>query len=65
MENDNDILVGDGIVKAIFLNGGISGNTTVIVDVNNLFGKKGLQRKKTEIRTGAQETNELCCGKIR
>ena len=46
MENDNDILVGDGIVKAIFLNGGISGNTTVIVDVNNLFGKKGLQRKK-------------------
>ena len=40
MEDDNYILVEDGIVKALIINGGISGTTAVLVDAANIFGKR-------------------------
>ena len=39
MEDVNDILIDDVIVKAICLNGGISGINYVLVDAAALFGK--------------------------
>ena len=46
MEYDNDILTEDDIMKAISLNGGISGTTDVLVDVSNLFGKRALKENQ-------------------
>ena len=40
MEDYNDILIEDDIVKAIHFNGGIYGTTDVIVDAENLFDKR-------------------------
>ena len=45
MEDDNDILIEDDIVKAISFNGGISGTTSVLVDYIDLFGKRSLKKK--------------------
>ena len=60
MENDNDLLIEDDFVKAIIFNGGIYGTTGVIVDVENLFGKRDSDINNLTIITGAQETHELC-----
>ena len=60
MDDDNDILTEYDIVKAIIFNGGIYGTTGVIVDVENLFGKRDSDINNLKIRTGAQETHELC-----
>ena len=60
VEDENDILIEDDIVKYISFNGCISGTTDVLVDTENLFGKISLKKKKSKIRTGARETHELC-----
>ena len=60
MDDDNKILIEDDIVKDISFNGGISGTTDVLVDVENLFGKRAVKKNKFKIRTGARETHELC-----
>ena len=49
MEDDNDIFVGDYIVKAISFNGCISYTNDVLVDVANLFGKIAFKKSKTEL----------------
>ena len=46
MDDYNDILIEDDIVKAISFNGGISGTTDVLVDAANLFGKRALKKRK-------------------
>ena len=60
MEDDNDILIGDDISKAISFNVGISSTTAVLVDATNLFGNRDFKKIKLKIRTGEQETHELC-----
>ena len=60
MDDDNDILIEDDIVRAISFNGGISGTTAVIVDEANLFSKRVLNKINSKIRTGAKEIHELC-----
>ena len=54
MENDNDILIEDDIVRAIIFNGGISGTTDVLVDAENLFGKRASNKSisKSELEQG-------------
>ena len=59
VEDDNDILIEDDILKAVIFNGGIYGTTSVLVDVGNLFGKQALKKNKFKIRTVAQETHAL------
>ena len=46
-------------MKTESFNGFVYGNTAVLVDASNFFGKISL-KKKIKIRTGAQETHELC-----
>ena len=60
MENDNDILIEDDIVRAIIFNEGISGTTDVLVDAANLFGKRASNKINFKIRTGSRETHEVC-----
>ena len=60
MEDDNDILIEDYIVKAIIFNGGISGTTAVLVGAAALFGKRALQKINLKINTEARETHEVC-----
>ena len=60
MEDDNDILNEDYIVKAIILNGGISGTPAVHVGAAALFGKRALQKINLKINTEARETHEVC-----
>ena len=45
VEADNKILIEDDIVKDISFNRGIYGTTAVIVDAENLFGKRYLKEK--------------------
>ena len=47
VENDNEILIEDDIVKGIGFNGGIYGTTAVLVNADNLFGKISLKKKIT------------------
>ena len=54
MQDENDILIEDDIVKAIIFNGGISGNTSVIVDADNIFGKIALKKINFKIRNRAK-----------
>ena len=44
VEDDNDILIEDDIMKALSFNGGIYGTADVIVDEAALFGKKYLNK---------------------
>ena len=44
VEDDNDILIGDDIVKAISFNGGIYDTTFILVDAANLFSKRSLKK---------------------
>ena len=60
VEDDNEILIEDYIVKAISFNGGISSITALIVDAVNLFGKRALKKNKFKVRTGARETHGIC-----
>ena len=60
VEDDNNILIEDDILKAIRFNGVISGTTAVIVDVENIFGNRSLKKNRFKIITGAPETHELC-----
>ena len=57
MEDDNAILIGADIVKAISFNVGISGTTAVLVDAKNIFGRRALKKNRFKIRTGVQETH--------
>ena len=59
MDNENDILIEDDIVKAISFDGGISGTTAVLFDAGGLFGKRSLNKTNFKIRTGARETHEV------
>ena len=59
MEDDNDILVEDDIVKAISFNGTISGTTAFFYQAN-LFGKRTLKKTNFKIRTGERETHKVC-----
>ena len=59
MEDDNDILIEDDIMKAVSFNGGISGTTAVLVGVANIFGKRSIKKIDFKIRTGARETHEV------
>ena len=60
VEDDNDILIEDYIVKSISFNGGIYGTTAVLVDAANLFGKRASNKINFKIKTGSQETHEVC-----
>ena len=55
MQDENDILIEDDILKTISFNGGIYGTTYVLVDTENIFGKRALKKNKFKIITGAQE----------
>ena len=44
VEDDNDILIKDDILKAIIFNGDISGTTAILVDLTNLFGYIALNK---------------------
>ena len=46
MEDDNEIITKDDILKAISLNGGISGTTAAIFDAEDIFGNRALKRNK-------------------
>ena len=48
MDDDNDILIEDDIVRAISFNGGISGTTAVIVDAVNILGNRALKKKNSK-----------------
>ena len=48
VEYDNEILIEDDIVKATSFNGGIFGTTTVLVDAENIFGKRALKKEKNQ-----------------
>ena len=45
MEDDNDILIENDIMKGISFNRGISSTTAVLVDAANIFGKRALKKK--------------------
>ena len=59
MDNDNEILIEDDIVKDVSFNRGISGTTAVLVDAENLFCNISLNKNRFKIITGARETHEL------
>ena len=46
MEDDNNIIIEDDIVKAIIFYGGISGTTSVLVDAENHFGKRSFKENQ-------------------
>ena len=60
MEDDNYILIEDDIVKAIGFNGGTYGSRYVLVDAENIFGKRALKKINFKIKTGARETHKVC-----
>ena len=51
MEDENGILIENDIAKAVSFNGGISGTTDVLVDVENLFSKRDSKKNKFKIIT--------------
>ena len=60
MEDDNDILIEDDIVKVISFNGCIYSTTDVLVDEAALFVKIPLKKINFKIKTGAREKHEIC-----
>ena len=44
VEDDNDILIENYIMKTISFNGGTSVTTAVLVDATNIFGKIDLKK---------------------
>ena len=60
VEDDNYIRIEDDIVKSASFNGDISGNTAVIVDAENIFSKRALEKTNLKLMTEAKETNEVC-----
>ena len=60
MEDDNEILIEDDIANAIIFNGGISGTTAVLVDAENIFGKRALKKINFKIKTRSRERHEVC-----
>ena len=60
MEDENNILIEYDIVKGISFNGDTSGTSNVIVNVADLFSKRALNKINFKIKTGAQDTHELC-----
>ena len=60
MEDDNDILIKDDIVKDISFNRYISITAAVLVYALNIFGKRALKKINFKIITGARETHEVC-----
>ena len=50
VEDYNDILIEDDIMKAVSVNEDISGITAVIIDAVNLFGKKSLEKINFKIK---------------
>ena len=59
MEDENETLIEDDIVRSISLNGGISGTTAVLVGAENHFDNITLKKNRFKIRTRTQETQEL------
>ena len=60
MEDDNNIIIEYDMVKGISFNGGISGTSNFIVNAAALFSKIALNKINFKIKTGAQDTHELC-----
>ena len=60
MEDDNDKIFEDDIMKAVIFNGGIYGTTAVLVDAESIFGKRYLKKTNFKIITRAQETHGVC-----
>ena len=60
MEDGNDILIEDDIVKATSFNVGIFGTSAVLVDSDDLFGKRALEKMDFKINTESGETHEEC-----
>ena len=56
MEDENDIIIEDDIVKDISFN---SGTNAVIVDAAALLGKRVLKKINFKIKTGAWEAHEV------
>ena len=50
VKDDNYILVGYDILKALSFNGDISGTTDVLVDAKDIFGKGTLEKNKFQNR---------------
>ena len=48
MEDNNEILIEDDIMKAISFNGDISGTTAVLVDAVNIFGKRASKKNNSK-----------------
>ena len=64
VEDEHEILIVDDIMRAISFNGGIYGTTAVLVDAENIFGKRALNKNKPKIITRARETHKLCWRKV-
>ena len=62
MVDDNDILIEDDIVKAIYINGCVSVITAVLVDIAGFFRKITLNKINFKIKTRSGETHEVCWG---
>ena len=58
VEDYNDILVEDDIVKDISFNGGISGTTSVLDYAENIYGSRAFKKINYKIRPGERETHE-------
>ena len=65
VEDENEILIEDDIMKAISFNEGIYVTTSVLVDVVNLFGKRALKKNRFKIITGALKYMDYSGGNIR
>ena len=60
MEDENDIIIEDDIMKAINVNAGVTGTTDVLVYSADLFGNTYLDKINFKIKTGAKETRDVC-----
>ena len=49
MEDDNEIIIEDDIVKNTRFNGGIYGTTSVLVYAENIFGKRAVKKKNQKL----------------
>ena len=55
MKDENDILIEDGILKAISFSGGIYGTSDVLFGAVNLIGKRTLKKINFKIKTWEQD----------
>ena len=59
VEDDNNILTEEDIVKAISFRGGIAGTTAVLVDATSIGHEKAINEKFKVVKTGSRSTHEI------